>query len=89
VVERNTMVDVAMAVRWTCTFVCGVLGNGNEISMGFTDGEAGSRREAIVAGASVSILAGLVFGGERPKGEESSPQVHSERAILRRLRYSY
>jgi hypothetical protein len=77
-----------MAVRWTCTFVCGVLGNGNEISIGFTDGEAGSRREAIFAGASVSIFAEFAFGGERLKDEESSAQVQSDSAILKQLRYS-
>jgi hypothetical protein len=46
-----------MAVRRTCTIVSGVLGNGNDISIGFTDGEAGSRTEATFAGVSVSMLA--------------------------------
>lgn len=37
VVDRNTIVEVVIGVRWMWTVVCGVFGNGNDSSMGFRD----------------------------------------------------
>jgi hypothetical protein len=42
VVERKTIVDVFIGVRWMCTVVCGVFGSGKDSSMGFNDGLAES-----------------------------------------------
>lgn len=42
VVERKTIVDVFMGVRWMWTVVCGVFGSGKDNSMGFREGLTGS-----------------------------------------------
>lgn len=42
VVERKTIVDVFMGVRWMWTVVCGVFGSGKDNSMGLNDGLAAS-----------------------------------------------
>lgn len=60
VVERKTIVDVVMGVRWMWTVVCGVLGSGKDSSMGFRDGLAGSDKGGGWFDKAVAIFEGCI-----------------------------
>lgn len=62
VVDRKTIVDVFMGVRWMWTVVCGFFGSGNDNSRGFNDGLAGSDKGGGGFDSVVSIFGVLILG---------------------------
>lgn len=61
VVERKTIVDVFIGVKWIWTVVCGVFGSGKDNSMACRDGSAGSDKGGGWFDNAVAILEGRIF----------------------------
>jgi hypothetical protein len=54
-VVRKSTIEVVLMVRWTCIFVSGAFGRGNESSIGFTEGsKAAAAPEISMAGIALT-----------------------------------